>query len=311
MRRKGFTLVELMICILVISILMALLLPALSAAVTSARNAQSLNNLRSLGQAMHEFHDANGNFPKAGAESIFVQLLPFLERQALADKIDETLADPTKNRCDAALVATPSGDHLAGLILPMFVHPGFDHQTKTFTVSGEVLGDASTADITYSMVTYRGMRGSLTGNANHPEAGLFGNNVKRSVELIPDGLTNTLAIGEAMWTDDKVIAGTFCNDSRGAVRGWFKSTGTDGRWDTAQITNNATAYHPPATPLDTTAITTVDALPFNNGNGKDGAAFVLADGSTTFISQDIDADVLKALSIIDDGAVNEYTTINH
>lgn len=66
-QQKGFTLVELLVVIAIIGILVGLLLPAISAARRSARRAQCLNNLRSLGQATIAFETSKQRFP-GGAE---------------------------------------------------------------------------------------------------------------------------------------------------------------------------------------------------------------------------------------------------
>ena len=57
MKRKGFTLVEMLVVITIIAILIALLLPALSRARESARNSSCKNNLRQFGIGMHIFAD--------------------------------------------------------------------------------------------------------------------------------------------------------------------------------------------------------------------------------------------------------------
>ena len=48
MKKKGFTLVEMLVVIVIIGILVSLLLPALSAARAAARTTQSASNLRQL-----------------------------------------------------------------------------------------------------------------------------------------------------------------------------------------------------------------------------------------------------------------------
>jgi prepilin-type processing-associated H-X9-DG protein len=78
----------------VIGILVALLLPAVQAAREAARRSQSVNNMKQIGLAMHNYHDAYKRFPaRAGFDdggkpllSWRVQVLPFIGQQPLYEQ---------------------------------------------------------------------------------------------------------------------------------------------------------------------------------------------------------------------------------
>lgn len=66
MRRRGFTLVELLVVISIIALLIALLLPALARAKQLAVRIQGASNMRQIGIALHEYADAyRGQYPLA------------------------------------------------------------------------------------------------------------------------------------------------------------------------------------------------------------------------------------------------------
>lgn len=96
----GFTLVELLIVVSIVSVLAALLLPAVQAARESARRTDCGNRLRQIGLALHLYHGAQGSFPPgrgAPLPKVFSAqafLLPYLEAGSLSIQIDFT-APPT------------------------------------------------------------------------------------------------------------------------------------------------------------------------------------------------------------------------
>ena len=106
----------------VVGILVALLLPAVSTARSTARRVQCSNHLKQIALAFHNYHDVYGTLPPAYIEdqdgrpqhSWRVLILPFLEQQDLYDRyrFDEPWDSPHNRQVTAESVpvySCPSG----------------------------------------------------------------------------------------------------------------------------------------------------------------------------------------------------------
>ncbi len=190
-QRLGFTLVELLVVIAIVGSLVALLLPAIQAARESSRRASCTNNLRQLGVALHNFHDAQHKFPPGrGAPppkvfSAFAFLLPYVEETSLHGLVDLSQA-PTSITVAGVPYSGAANAKAASMVVPLLQCPS---DFSTGRVPGSTFAGTNYAANSGS--------GSLSGNLNVAD-GVFFTGSSISFQNISDGSSHTVAIGERM-----------------------------------------------------------------------------------------------------------------
>ena len=119
-RREGFTLIELLVVIAIISVLIALLLPAVQSAREAARRAQCCNNLMQLGMALQNYEAAYERLPPGVVSDSdpvldqakgyhfgwLTQVLPFFEQKSLYNRLNfkAGVYDAPNSTCRAIMV---------------------------------------------------------------------------------------------------------------------------------------------------------------------------------------------------------------
>jgi len=117
-RRSGFSFVELLVVLAVITLLVGMAAPALIKAREAARATQCRNNLKNISLGMLQFHDTYKRFPASGnfghgsdgngyrLHSWAVSILPYIDQQNLFEKLDlnVTLSDPKNVAIQSAQV---------------------------------------------------------------------------------------------------------------------------------------------------------------------------------------------------------------
>jgi type II secretory pathway pseudopilin PulG len=208
-KRIAFTLVELLVVIVIISMLMALLLPAVMGARERARQAQCQNNQKQLATALLNFESKQDHLPgyanrygvvyadPTASPSVFLplswvaMLMPDLDH----NDVWKVLSDSSQKYVDKLTALDGSG---GGVRIPELVCPS-DDPTEDFPLSYAAnCGIDDTLDID-SPANTSNQPDSLKGS----EPGLFHyHDVVKSklkftqLDRIPDGASNTLMISE-------------------------------------------------------------------------------------------------------------------
>jgi len=214
--QRGFTLIELLVVIAIITVLIALLLPAVQAAREAARRIQCVNNLKQIGLACQNYHQAIGTFPLANATawaqgaqwgggapqlttwgtwSGQAMLLPYVEQT------------PIYNSCNflwncwygtgGQINSTAFNTKINSFLCPSDGISGSGNYNPAVQYNSSIGFDGHS-----NINNYLGCFGTTTNLEKGPgSTGLFGVNVSYAIQSCTDGTANTILFSEGLVSD--------------------------------------------------------------------------------------------------------------
>ena len=215
-RKRGFTLVELLVVIMIVVALIAMLLPAIQAD-RGNRRTQCVNNMKQIGIAMHNYHSIWNQFPGSGqivarssggskvvgGWSFLVNILPYMELNNLYTSLQINGFDPS-NPPPGSASATAAQQATATLI-PTFVcekNPNSKFQdpaTKQFALTSyKAMGATCMGSLQQVTTGGTSSQSGYLGLKNiHPDGAMFpGKGIRMSD--IEDGTSHTILCAETI-----------------------------------------------------------------------------------------------------------------
>jgi len=333
-RKRAFTLVELLVVIAIIAILVVMLLPAIQAAREAARRINCVNNLKQLGLALHNYHDAQNIFPPGAVNSGSMSyedghsgllsgcpsnawvnditpcvlnttgwtiVLPFIEEGAAYDEYDFSTASFGINPHGLTICGNPVNNRdVVELDLPLMACPSDPDREIYETPEGV------NAPVGNYVLSWGGMHdgyGPYKKYDNWMSQGMFGNNTSARIKDVTDGLSKSVAAGEVVQVHcfGTVLSGWATG--RGAI-GWVPSNETVANaFEIRRTTLNHTLKQ--ASPTNYAWCDGAEVLPYFHycffSRHPGGANFVFGDSSVRFIKDSITLSAWQSMHYIHDG----------
>lgn len=293
--RRAYTLFQLLVLLAVILLLIGMLLPAVQRVREAAARMSSANNMKQIGLALHNYHDAQGNMP-AGIDgkdfSMLAKILPYIEQENLYKLVDFTKS-----------VTDPDNAKAKAMALKTYLNPQ-DPVTEVVAKSGAT--------------NYLGVAGSKT--TLDTNDGSFYENSALKLTSYTDGTSNTAWVSENLKGDGSKKAVTVARQhvqlKKADLKGLKETAGVQDFKDDMNIVGTRGSSWMDGRFLQATMAFNrklndkqpdVDCGGAGGYSGPrslgQGVNVGFADGSVRFVSDQVKLDVWKALATRDGGEV--------
>jgi prepilin-type N-terminal cleavage/methylation domain-containing protein/prepilin-type processing-associated H-X9-DG protein len=326
--RRAFTLIELLVVIAIIGILIGLLLPAVQKVREAASRMKCTNNLKQIGLALHNYHDANSCFPSGYVDGNTnpnstpdndvgpgwgwaAFLLPYIEQDNVYKQINFSQpvgmgANAQISRQPLTLYQCPSDPYQQAF--PVY-DSSFTNPIATVAHSN-YLGCNGWEEC-YFNAGGNGQGGGadgLSGGLGQAGNGLFFRNSHNRFADVLDGLSNTIFVGErsgnhspSTWTG--AVTGGRCPAWMAIQPPSPYSPPPGPAYDNADFNEALVLSHGNATHVPSADFPIFDPDTFYSMHTGQGANFLFGDGSVHFLTSGINPNTFQYLCTIAGGEV--------
>ena len=296
----GFTLIELLVVIAIIGVLVSLLLPAVQKVREAANRSQCQNNLKQLGLALQNYHDANNCFPPgdltgAGAPNHgwIVRILPNIELDNLYRmyNLNVSWSDASNDSTDPAVNPRQLNQFRIKIIQCPSAparRSGSNNRGPTDYSAINITNHAGD-DYTPYTSTQQFANSGVLANVSVPKPG--GDATGYRIADVLDGTSNTILVAECAGRNEHWINGQL--DSGPVMNGgWSVAWANPGnKLDIRGYNVTAREKGGPGATCAVNCMNGGEVYSFHPG----GAEVVMVDGSVHFLKAGTSLQLLRAL----------------